>query len=1354
MVHIQSNGTYKAWESNTDTEVSDPIPHTDSGHDTAYLIIEYDRSKPLLPALDAVIAEYIHDLAIKKGEEEMIKNNEHVKNGEKYVQESVEHQFANYLYEFPNDTKVTESKVTAKPLDFAQIDQEYYSQEEAFYYFKIDGEEHVQDVMDDFSDEIMNCAQTIMANDDGFKNAVKDKINDVGTPDPMPIFSSPDTKYEGNFDGGDGSKHEFTEATFDGITAITSITVEDEYVKTPDFRQVSSYTGEITLANGETRKLNAVYTIKEETIALTMDVPQKRCSAMLVTGAETWAKSIKYNNKIVQNQFEPDNYRFVIPHSWYGFGLRVFNVNEDATYRTEYYKDYFSNPDGESESPSAIKEADVMSMFLKWEEYGENGVDTAYVFIRDLYKMAMYLREEGKIHDNAYSFMYVPEDIWDFREGITQEAYWTQLLAADMYGADAMKQDELNWMRVKKNVIKWQQLDYSDYEECVNDDGSAKVYALFPHGNEYTRAWFMEYAVANHKFYDGGYKNGHGGADWTSRARSAQMLSLGQGADPSTVDIDEEEGIEKSNADIYLSIYESELRRKTIRNIWEGSDSSTNKISSITNFWNQFGSAGGAYTQTTAYANAKTELDKQLKDYSTKSPIVSVATGVVTKSYYNCYGGFAVHVAHILDEGDNIKMKTTYAHMRRWPEVQQGDIVGPGTIVGYEGTTGNSGGFHLHMGMDIGGNKQSPSRYMGPIFSPFYNKEKIKELTNQAPYSTDNRLLLGTDYLSLIRTVLLPRFNGKKLSDVVVDNSNGIYLSSASFVNIDGVPSDNIAAGLYIQYDDSEDAVYYMTDSSHVIVKEGINDPVYWKCAVEKVEIDVGYIGQNVVDVDDDGNTISSTKRIKTMLKVNSKQQITLGDVVNLGQVSVNTSVTTQNIVWEPAEVVWGNNVPFLPLVNDSSEIYDIAALTVAKVFKRPENTDKLGGNFTKGKDLPDVRAMSECFDANSALVQNHMKIPASLLLAMSDAVNPYAVPFYDGPIAETGGQPGAYDYYSSNPSPTVNGGNYGYAGTVSGDLQKLQLALKAKGFAPDTMNTDGIFDADTQTAIQNATDAMSAAGFPYGIGWGRNGKLGYFASSYFDMGWVQSWNGYVTYGTYKNAVTAGKTAIGYASAITGLDYNFLLAVSRQEGGVFPTRESIEFVKGKGSISFATNESLAAVVPGDGNLVDLDTIIEYPDGQPRIVRRAQGMFQLTWSVGAGRLKAKGITGIEEIVSCIRSPITNAMLASEYLRDNQQQVLSNRASLSVSNPYTEIKNFMKSGSTGAKAWQAAANYANTSPETLFIYAMSAIMYNKGPGADSKYFEGLKNVTWNSSTHRLSSSGSTGYGLTVVNSMINN
>lgn len=179
----------------------------------------------------------------------------------------------------------------------------------------------------------------------------------------------------------------------------------------------------------------ALYDIDEYVISMTQQICQKRIATMIITDVESWAKSADYSISITNNIFDYTNYRYVVPHSYYSFGVKVFKIDEIAAYRTDYYKEYFSKVNDPDHV--GIKEADILTMMLKWEEYARSGVDTAYAFMRDLYKLVIYTRERfsgdaAQILDSAYSYLYVPDTIWEFREGISQEAFWTERLAAEV----------------------------------------------------------------------------------------------------------------------------------------------------------------------------------------------------------------------------------------------------------------------------------------------------------------------------------------------------------------------------------------------------------------------------------------------------------------------------------------------------------------------------------------------------------------------------------------------------------------------------------------------------------------------------------------------------------------------------------------------------------------------------------------------------------------------------------------------------------------------------------------------------------------------------------------------------------
>jgi murein DD-endopeptidase MepM/ murein hydrolase activator NlpD len=77
-------------------------------------------------------------------------------------------------------------------------------------------------------------------------------------------------------------------------------------------------------------------------------------------------------------------------------------------------------------------------------------------------------------------------------------------------------------------------------------------------------------------------------------------------------------------------------------------------------------------------------------------PIVAVGKGTVVAAGW-VYTGYGISV--VIDHGDGIL--THYAHMNK-TAVSEGDQVGPGTLIGYEGSTGDSTGPHLHFEVHAG----------------------------------------------------------------------------------------------------------------------------------------------------------------------------------------------------------------------------------------------------------------------------------------------------------------------------------------------------------------------------------------------------------------------------------------------------------------------------------------------------------------------------------------------------------------------------------------------------------------------------------------------------------------------------
>lgn len=88
------------------------------------------------------------------------------------------------------------------------------------------------------------------------------------------------------------------------------------------------------------------------------------------------------------------------------------------------------------------------------------------------------------------------------------------------------------------------------------------------------------------------------------------------------------------------------------------------------------------------------------------TPVQAAAAGVVSKQFYHVNYGNMVDIAH----GGGLS--TRYAHMLANVAVKLGQSVKAGQVVGYEGSTGNSTGPHLHWEVLKNGNPIDPTGYL------------------------------------------------------------------------------------------------------------------------------------------------------------------------------------------------------------------------------------------------------------------------------------------------------------------------------------------------------------------------------------------------------------------------------------------------------------------------------------------------------------------------------------------------------------------------------------------------------------------------------------------------------------------
>lgn len=445
----------------------------------------------------------------------------------------------------------------------------------------------------------------------------------------------------------------------------------------------------------EVVKYNPVFVVEKFDVYKKLKIEHTRMPILLIDSVTTWARTINYTHTITQNSFKLNNKHYIIPKSVSSMGISGFSTTASEVYRYKAYKDIFAR----------VKEKDVINMILQFETEGEVGANDSYEYMRDLYKLIHVSKEYSianpeiddnkNIHEDTFKYVYIPDSVLFYNDSQTQKIYWLDLLAAHQ-DDDAITKEELENVRTKDREITWQVVEYDKYPEC-NVDGTTKVYALNPFGSSYVRTYYetarlLGYQGEINGAYDG---EGHLGADWYGRKWVDSILRGG-------------DSIGGTNG-ICSKIYNYEL----------------NRLSSI-------------YKE----AEAKKKLQEELKEQYDYMPIVAVAPGEVSYVGYGSRSGFYVYIKH--NENGN-EIVTMYMHLKRWPLVNEGDYVGAGTLLGYEGNTGRSSGKHLHFQMGINGDDDSPAEYVFPSFNPFYYKEKSEE----------EEYNISSDYMSLYRTVAM-----------------------------------------------------------------------------------------------------------------------------------------------------------------------------------------------------------------------------------------------------------------------------------------------------------------------------------------------------------------------------------------------------------------------------------------------------------------------------------------------------------------------------------------------------------------------------------------------------------------------
>lgn len=467
----------------------------------------------------------------------------------------------------------------------------------------------------------------------------------------------------------------------------------------------------------------AVFTCEEVKFPISQLVLRRNLPTYFPKEAKTWSREVIYNNNIKFGPKFLDNSTLCLIPNCNEYGYQKMEIIDNSKWRTKMYAPVFPT----------VRENDVIAMLSEWENSANEGVYTANCYIRDLYKLIEYSKQEkdknGKayVDEDSYTYVNISDEILLFNENTIDQIYWlNHLLATE---EDPILPEETLTMRTKLDVMYWQNVEYELYDECYDEETNTyKVYALWPLGNYISRARYAALANATKDGQDytevwGGYQynNRHAGVDLYGRRIVEHMRDA-----------------YKDGFDQDLKIDDSKVKNTETKIVMDGRTEIFKDADSAVYAYELYRlskASGSGDSQV-----AKSQLDSIVEKLSKDTPIVAVAPGIVTGVHGGPVCGFRVQIEHTVDE----KCKTLYVHMKRWPNVQKGQYVGAGTVIGYEGTTGKSGAVHLHFEIKVGGHNQIyPIPYLYPMFSPFYNEEKAEE----AEYG------LESEYMSLVRTV-------------------------------------------------------------------------------------------------------------------------------------------------------------------------------------------------------------------------------------------------------------------------------------------------------------------------------------------------------------------------------------------------------------------------------------------------------------------------------------------------------------------------------------------------------------------------------------------------------------------------
>ena len=668
-------------------------------------------------------------------------------------------------------------------------------------------------------------------------------------------------------------------------------------------------------ASGFDYKFAAVFPTERVIIPITQEFWDNSIRFYLVGGAKTWSGIKKFKNDIsVIGEFaDRNNFMYIIHSNKYCKGIDEYYCSKNVQWRGEMYAPIFA---GEDSANTSARETDIQLVLAEWLDASEEGVQAADHYIRDLYSLINYSKgvkaESGDglagdgydiapikkdngspyINEGSYSYLYIPDEILQFDDTTCEKAFWLDRLVST--DSDRVTADE-NYLRSQAPTFTWQIVDYSLYEECLDKEtGKSHVYPLWMFGDQMSR---MLYALAANSSDEeaqkvltawGGFASGmHAASDLYCRnqadkiyavifpdGKNALIKSKYEGGEVTLYST--ESGPTSSGGEITINVSDpsgDSINFGFNETVDVGGTAGTGlyfddvgvSLKLGDNIYKFTGTAAAVYgynlyQQTLILKSpekAEALLKANLEDEKEWAEIRAVAPGIVTKVKGEARGGFSVYIAHA--DGAT----TSYLHMKRYPMVQEGQYVGAGTLLGYEGTTGNSGCNHVHMTLTSNGETQNPVHYMYPFFTPFYYEEKALE----------SEYALDSEYMSTARTVFpygqisganLPVYNekfneryGDYRESAVMDENNMVKIKN--YVPYKVFISD--ATKLYNE--DNHGAVEYV-DFSKLPVENNTTDLENVKYSGTKLQTNPKYFEPEFIQkVKKNGNKITGADLIQ-----------------------------------------------------------------------------------------------------------------------------------------------------------------------------------------------------------------------------------------------------------------------------------------------------------------------------------------------------------------------------------------------------------------------------------------------------------------------------------------------------------